>query len=108
MLVLAFGSFPGTEVQSGIQRLAIPHTFNDGLGFREAAIAVTEALFRIFLSCLLFAVWGVFALSCWNALGGSVWRWVIPLPLVVLLLFSFLASMLAISAVSKFVKRRVA
>jgi hypothetical protein len=102
--VLAFSSLPGTEVHSGIQRLAIPHTFNEGLGFREAAIAVTGALLRIFLSCLLFAVWGVFALSCWNALGG-IWRWVIPVPLVAVLLFSFLASMLAISAVSKFVKR---
>jgi hypothetical protein len=105
LFVMAFSSFPGPEARSGIQRLAVPHTFNEGLGFREAAIAVTDTLLRIFLSCLLFAVWGVFALSCWNALGDSVWRWVILVPLVALLLCSFLASMLAISAASKFVKR---
>ncbi len=99
--MLAFGGNHGTEGRADIQRLAIPHTFNEGLGLREAAIAVTQAFLRIVLSCLLFAVWAVFAVSLWGATEGHVWQWVILVPLLALFLFSFFALMIAISVVAE-------
>jgi hypothetical protein len=100
LLALAFGGYspaPGT----GVQRLAIPHTFNDGLGLREAAIAVTQAFLRIFLSCLLFSVCGGLVLWLWDAIGSHFWRWVMLVPLVALFLSLFFGLMIAISAAAK-------
>jgi hypothetical protein len=100
LFALAFGGYspaPGT----GIQRLAIPHTFNEGLGLREAAVAVTQAFLRIMLSCLLFAFWGALVLRLWDAIGNHFWRWAMLLPLLALFLSLFLALMIAISAAAK-------
>jgi hypothetical protein len=100
LFALAFGGY-GPAPGTGIQRLAIPHTFNEGLGLREAAIAVTQAFLRIFLSCLLFAFWGVLVWWLWDAIGNQFWRWAMVVPLVALFLSLFLALMVAISVVAK-------
>jgi hypothetical protein len=85
----------------GTQRLAIPHSFNEGLSFPEAAIAVTQAFLRILLSCLLFATWGALVLWLWTAMGDHIWRWVMLVPLFALFLSLFLALMIAISFAAK-------
>jgi hypothetical protein len=95
---LAFDS-PSRTGTRRVQRLAIPHTFNDGLSFPEAVIATAQAFLRIFLSCFLFALWGTLALWLWSAMGN--WRWLVPLPLLALFLTSFLAVMIGISAAAK-------
>jgi hypothetical protein len=97
---LAFESSSRTTTP-GIQRLAIPHTFNEGLSLPEAVIATIQGFLRIFLSCLLFALWGTLALWLWSAIGDHFWRWLVPVPLLALFLSSFLAVMIAISAVAR-------
>jgi len=93
-LRLAFG---GPERGPGIQRLAIPYVFNEGLGIRDTAIATTLAFLRIILGCLLFAVWGVLALWLWPAMGPHFWRWPVLVFVLALFLSSILALMISIS-----------
>jgi hypothetical protein len=100
LFALAFGGY-GLTPGTGIQRLAIPHTFNEGLGFREAAVAITQAFLRIMLSCLLFAFWGALVLRLWDAIGNHLWRWVMLVPLLALFLLLFFGLMIAISAAAK-------
>ncbi len=95
------GSNIGNNPRTGIQRLAIPHTFNEGLGFPEAAIAVAQALLRILLGCLLFAMWGTLALWLWHAIGSRFWRGLVLVPILALFLLSLLGVMIAISVAVK-------
>jgi hypothetical protein len=101
---LAFGEHDGSERFArppGIQRLAVPHQFNEGLGVRDAAIAAAQACLRIFLTCLLFALWGVFAIWLWPIIGAHFWRWPVMALVAALFLGSFLAAMVAISLAVK-------
>jgi hypothetical protein len=98
---LAFDGSSQAAPRPGIQRLAIPHTFNDGLSFPDAVIATVQGFLRIFLSCLLFALWGTLALWLWGAMGNHFWRWLMPVPLLALFLSSFLVVMIAISSAAK-------
>jgi len=99
LLVLAFGD--SGRPTAARQRLAIPHMFNEGLGLRDAMLAVAQAFLRILLSCFLFAFWGVFVLWLWDAAGSHFWRWAMLPPLLALLLALFLGLMIAISAAAK-------
>jgi hypothetical protein len=107
LLRLAFSGVRGAEGRPGIQRLAIPHTFNDGLGFPEAALAVAQVFLRILLSCLLFAVWAMLALWLWNAMGGHFWRWLVLVPMLASFLSSFVASFVAMMAAISLLTRRI-
>jgi hypothetical protein len=97
LLLLAFGGAERGGARTGFQRLPIPHTFNEGLGFPEAAIAVAQALLRILLGCLLFAMWGTLALWLWDAIRSPIWRGLVLAPVVAFFLLSLLAVMIAIS-----------
>jgi hypothetical protein len=101
LLLLAFDGPGLIPPRTGIQRLPIPHTFNDGLSFPEAAIAVAQALLRIVLGCLLFAMWGTLALWLWDSIGSRFWRGLALVPVLALFLSSLLAVMIAISVASK-------
>jgi hypothetical protein len=100
-LFLAFDGSAPPRAGTGIQRLAIPHSFNDGLSVPEAAIAVAQALLRIVLGCLLFAMWGTLAMWLWAAIGSYFWRGLVLLPVLALFLSSLLAVMIAISLAVK-------
>jgi hypothetical protein len=89
------------QPRTGIQRLPIPHSFNEGLGFPEAAVAVAQALLRIFLGCLLFAMWGTLAMWLWSAIGSPFWGGLVLVPVLALFVLSLLALMIAISVVTK-------
>jgi hypothetical protein len=101
LLRLAFDGPGQTGTRTGIQRLAIPHSFNEGLGFPEAAIAVAQALLRILLGCLLFALWGTLAMWLWTTIGSHFWRGLVLIPVLALFLVSLLISMIGISVVTK-------
>lgn len=84
-----------------VQRLAVPHTFNENLGFSGAALAVTQAFLRIFLGSLVFAVWGTTALWLWDAIENRFLRGLVLLPVLALFLASMLALMIGISVAVK-------
>lgn len=88
-------------MRTGIQRLAIPHTFNDGLTFPGAIIAVAQAFLRILLGCLLFAMWGTLAMWLWANVPSLTLRLLVLVPVLVLFLSSFLALMIGISVATK-------
>jgi len=92
--LLAFGDF---EPHTRVQRLPVPHTFNNGLSLREAAAAVWQVALRIIMSCLLFAVWGAFTIRTWFAVGDHFWRWPVMAFAVALFACSFLLLMITIS-----------
>jgi hypothetical protein len=48
------------------ERLPVPFTFKPRLSAFEAFVQIFASLCRIFLGCLLFAGWGVFALYLWG------------------------------------------
>lgn len=98
--LLAFGDFD--EPHTGIQRLPVPHSFNEGLSLRDATFAVGQAALRIIMSCLLFAVWGTFTIRTWSALGDHFWRWPAMAFAVALFAGSFLLLMISISQLAKF------
>ncbi len=100
-MLLAFDGPGLAQPRTGIQRLPIPHSFNEGLSFPEAAIAVAQALVRIVFGCLLFAVWGTLALWLWDSIGSHFWRGVVLVPVLALFLSSLLAVMIAISVASR-------
>jgi hypothetical protein len=101
LLRLAFDGPGLPQPGTGIQRLPIPHTFNDGLSFPEAAIAVAQALLRILLGCLLFAMWGTLALWLWDSIGSHFWWGVVLVPVLALFLSSMFALMVAITVLTK-------
>ena len=84
-----------------MQRLPIPHSFNDGLGFYDAFIAVTQAFLRILLGCLLFAMWGTLALWLWSTIPNHFFGGLALIPVLGLFLLSFLATMIGISVAGK-------
>jgi hypothetical protein len=101
LLLLAFDGATTPEVRTGVQRLPIPHTFNDGLTVPGAVLAVAQAFLRILLGCLLFAMWGTLAMWLWGAIPNVVWRVLVLVPVLILFLCSFLALMIGISAATK-------
>ena len=100
-MLLAFDGAITPDVRTGIQRLPIPHTFNDGLTISGAVFAVAQAFLRILLGCLLFAMWGTLAMWLWAAIPNLVWRVLVLVPVLILFLSSFLALMIGISAATK-------
>jgi hypothetical protein len=89
--------FPAVEPAGGNpsapERLAIPFTFPPRLSFLEAVVAAAGAFLRIFLGCLLFAVWGTYTLFAWSLIHGLLLRLATVVVLLVLFLF-FLALLL--------------
>ncbi len=80
---------------------ALPYSFKPQLTLFEAALAACMAFVRIFLGCLLFAVWGSYTLAAWSRLRGEWWR--IPAILILFGVFaiSFVCLMLSISALAR-------
>jgi hypothetical protein len=87
----------GTVDRSAYERMAIPFMFKPRLSFLEALVAVTAALLRIFLGCLLFAVWGTYTLFAWNLIHNPLLRVMAVLALLSLFLCSVAALLISIS-----------
>jgi hypothetical protein len=84
--------------RASYERLAVPFTFKPRLSFFEAVVAVFAALLRIFLGCILFAVWGSYSLFAWSNIPNVFLRWAVLLPMFVLFLFALGLLFLAIAA----------
>jgi hypothetical protein len=106
LVQLAFDTSIRPEARTGTQRLAIPHTFNEALAVPDAIFAVIQAMVRIFLGCLLFAMWGTLAMWLWSEIASVFLRFLVLVPVLVLFLFSFLALMAGISTMTKAVSLR--
>ena len=82
-------------------RFALPYSFKPQLSLLEAAIAAIATFLRIFLGCLLSAIWGSYMLAAWGWLRGHWWR----IPAILLMFGAFAASfiglMLSISALAR-------
>jgi hypothetical protein len=87
------------------EALAIPHMFNPSLTFFGALIAVVSALTRIFLGCMLFAMWGVGALAAWSRIHNHFLGALAMIPLFALFLALFASLMIAISTVAGWISR---
>jgi len=96
-LLLAFDVSGGTPRRTVIQRLAIPHTFQEGLAFPQGAIAIAEAFLRILLGSLLFAFWGTFVWWTWSAIQNNFLRCLVAAFLAAIFLWLVFALMIAIS-----------
>lgn len=77
------------------ERLPVPFTFKPRLRAFEAFVQIFASLCRIFLGCLLFAAWGVFALYMRGVYGTLVVFPLILLFLVALALLMILISLIA-------------
>lgn len=95
----------GTD-RSAYERFALPYTFKPRLSLVEAVIAVFVALLRIFLGCLLFAVWGTYTFLACSKMQSTFGRVAVLLPMVLLFLFSMTLLMIGISALARIVSPR--
>ena len=100
-----FGGAPEAARSVG-EALAIPHTFNPSLTFAGALIAVVSALTRIFLGCMLLAMWGVGTLTAWSRIHNHFFAGLAMIPLILLLLALFASLMIAISTVVTWISPR--
>ncbi len=94
------------EARTGAQRFGIPHTFNEALALPDALLAVVQAMARIFLGCLVFAIWGTLAMWLWSEISNVFLRFLVLVPVLVLFLVSFVALMAGISTMTKAVSLR--
>jgi hypothetical protein len=93
---------PGaTGARAALHRFAIPHTFGPTLTVRQAAVAAVVTFSRIFLGCVLFAVWGSYSALALTSIHSHWWRAIALLPLICLFFLMFVFLMAAISAVAK-------
>ena len=83
------------------ERFAIPHTFAPNMSVGEAIVASLAAMARILLGSLLFAVWGVYTIRLYNAIGSPLWRTLVLFPLLLLFAFLFGGLMFVISAIMR-------
>ena len=94
------------EDRSVYQRLAIPFTFKPQLSLLEAFVAAATTFLRIFLGCLLFAVWGAYTLWAWSTIHSLFLRVSALLALAVMFLLSCLLMILVSSALARFLTPR--
>src|SRR5258707_13787508 len=77
------------------ERLPVTFTFKPRLSAFEAFVQIFASRCRIFLGCLLFAGWGVFALYMWG-----VWGVAVILPMALLFLGALALLMILISLIA--------
>jgi hypothetical protein len=92
--------------RSAYERFALPYTFKPRLSVAEAILAVFVALLRIFLGCLLFAVWGTYTFLACSKMQSSLGRTAVLLPMILLFLLSLALLMIGISALARVVSPR--
>jgi hypothetical protein len=88
---------PAAGYQSEFERFAIPHTFAPRLSLLDAVVFSLTALARIFLGSLLFALWGVCALTAWTAIHNPLLRVLAVTPLVLAFLLTLALTMIGIT-----------
>ncbi len=99
--------FPPTEPidgatdRSAYERFAIPFTFKPQLSLLEAFIAASTTFVRIFLGCLLFAVWGSYTLWAWTTIQSLFLRVAAVLAMVLLFVVLCLVCLLATAKVAR-------
>jgi hypothetical protein len=105
-----FDGRPEPGVPSVGQPFALAYTFSPNFTFWGAVIALVSSISRIFLGSLLFAVWGVGALTAWSHIHSYFWRAIALPPLILLFLVLFAALMIAISTIVGWIspKNRIA
>ena len=87
--------------RSAYERFAIPFTFKPRLSLAEALVAVFGALLRIFLGCLLFAVWGSYTLFAWSTIPNLLLRVAVVVPMFLLFLFAMALLLLTIAVMMR-------
>jgi hypothetical protein len=87
-------------------QLAVPYTFKPDMAPFDALLAVVGCLARIFGGCVLFALWGGFAVWTWSAIANSFWRVAAIGPVVLIFPTALTTMMLAITAVEKRIRPR--
>lgn len=104
--------FPPAELddrgrdRSKYSRLAIPHSFKPQLSVLEAFVAATTAFLRIFLGCLLFAVWGTYTLAAWGTIQNLFLRLAAVFAMFLLFLVMMLSLMAAGAALARLLSPR--
>ena len=89
---------PDGTAKSVFARLAVPFMFNPNLGPADAFLAVLGTLARIFLACLLFALWGGFSAWVWTLIASRFWRMAALGPLLLIFPAALASLLLAIGA----------
>lgn len=97
----------GAELRSAYERFAIPYSFKPQLSFAEAVVAAIGAFIRVFLGCLLFAVWGSYSLFTWSAIRNPLLRVAAELPMFLLFVITTAALMIAITSLVKSIRLRL-
>jgi hypothetical protein len=87
--------------RSVYERFAIPFAFKPRLSVLEATVAAAAALLRIFLGCILFAVWGTYTLQIWFHVPNLLLRLAILIPLLFLFLISLALMMVVIAFLAR-------
>ena len=88
------------------ERLPVPYVFRPLMSVADASVAAVTIFTRIFLGCLLFAVWGTYTMFAWSSIPSHFWRTTAMLPLAILFVFLLGLLMLGISAASSYVTKR--
>ena len=89
------GQVTGKVNRSAYERFAIPFTFQPRLSLLEAVVAAIGAFLRIFLGCLLFAVWGTYTLFAWSMIHKPLLR--VAAVMALFMLFLFLLALLLVT-----------
>ncbi|MGD0617364.1 MAG: hypothetical protein ABSB67_06860 [Bryobacteraceae bacterium] len=92
--------------RSAYSRLTIPHSFKPQLSVVEAFVAAATAFLRIFLGCLLFAVWGTYTLAAWSTIQNLFLRVAAVFVMFLLFLLVVFSLMLAGAALARMLSPR--
>jgi hypothetical protein len=86
------------NIRSPLEKFAVPHQFQPRLSLSGALVAVTGALARILLGCLIAALWGVWIWLTAVSPHSIFWKGAAILALAAGLAASLAALLWAISA----------